>query len=108
MEVNMERRDSGRTTFTRPLDCQRGLGQTHERLGTVCDSPPTLVKTAADVCSGLHEVEAFVEYVSPTKAGDQVRGVTLYPIIRIVMKSFPDVKVLSFRNFETKFYLPSG
>ena len=100
MEINMERRDSEWITFTRSLDCQRGLRQTHECLGTVCDSLPTLVKTAADVCSRLHEVGAFVECVSPTKAGDQVRGVTLHLITRAVVKSLPDAKVLLFGSFE--------
>ena len=66
------------------------------------------MKTAADVCSRQREVEAFVEYVSPAKAGNQVRGVTLYLITGAVVKVFPDATVLPFGSFETKFYLPSG
>lgn len=81
----------------------------HERLRIVCNPPLTLVKSVADVCFRLHkEVEAFVEYVSPTKAEDEVRGLIVNLITRAVVKNFPDAKVLPFGSFETKLYLPSG
>lgn len=54
------------------------------------------------------EVEAFVGYVSPTKAEDEVRGLIVNLITRAVVTNFPDAKVLPFGSFETKLYLPSG
>ena len=54
------------------------------------------------------EVEAFVEYVSPTKAEDEARGLIVNLITRAVVRNFPDAKVLPFGSFETKLYLPSG
>ena len=81
----------------------------HERLRIVRNPPLALVKSMADVCFRLHkEVEAFVEYVSPTKAEDEVRGLIVNLITRAVVKNFPDAKVLPFGSFETKLYLPSG
>ena len=54
------------------------------------------------------EVEAFVEYVSPTKAEDEARGMVVNLITRAVVRNFPDAKVMPFGSFETKLYLPSG
>jgi non-canonical poly(A) RNA polymerase PAPD5/7 len=57
----------------------------------------------------LHkEVEAFVEYVAPTQAEDEVRGLIVSLITRAVVRNFPDAKVFPFGSFETKLYLPSG
>lgn len=54
------------------------------------------------------EVEAFVEYVSPTKAEDEVRELIVNLVTKAVVRNFPDAKVLPFGSFETKLYLPSG
>ena len=68
-----------------------------------------LAEGEADVSFRLQkEVEAFVEYVSPTKAEDEVRGLIVDLITRAVVRNFPDAKVLPFGSFETKLYLPSG
>lgn len=57
----------------------------------------------------LHkEVKAFIEYVSPTKAEDEVRSLIVNLVTRAVVRDFPDAKVLPFGSFETKLYLPSG
>ena len=67
------------------------------------------IKIVADVGFRLQkEVEAFVEYVSPTKVEDEVREFIVNLITRAVVKSFPDAKVMPFGSFETKLYLPSG
>ena len=67
------------------------------------------VESTADVGFRLQkEVEAFVEYVSPTKAEDEVRRLIVNLITRAVVKSFPDANVFPFGSFETKLYLPSG
>ena len=49
-----------------------------------------------------------MEYVSPSKAEDEVRGMIVNLITRAVVRNFPDAKVLPFGSFETKLYLPSG
>lgn len=67
------------------------------------------MRTAADVGRSLQkEVEAFVEYVSPTKAEDEVRELIVNLVTKAVVRNFPDAKVLPFGSFETKLYLPSG
>jgi non-canonical poly(A) RNA polymerase PAPD5/7 len=55
-----------------------------------------------------NEVEAFVEYVSPTKAEDEVRRLFVNLIPRAVARNFPEAKVMPFGSFEAKLYLPSG
>lgn len=73
--------------------------------------PPDIghTETTADVGFRLQkEVEAFMEYVSPTKAEDEVRGLIVDLITRAVVRNFPDAKVMPFGSFETKLYLPSG
>lgn len=68
-----------------------------------------LVETTTDIGHRLQkEVEAFVEYVSPTKAEDEVRSLIVKLITEAVVRNFPDAKVLPFGSFETKLYLPSG
>ena len=67
------------------------------------------IRAASDAgCRLQKEVEAFVEYVSPTKAEDEVRGLVVNLITRTVVRNFPDAKVVPFGSFETKLYLPSG
>ena len=84
------------------------LGQVYECRGTVSELRSGLVRET-DAGFRLHkEVEAFVEYVSPTKAEDEVRGLVVNLITRAVTRNFPDAKVLPFGSFETKLYLPSG
>jgi len=68
-----------------------------------------LQRATTDAGFRLHkEVEAFVEYVSPTKAEDEVRALIVNLITRAVARNFPDAKILPFGSFETKLYLPSG
>ena len=81
----------------------------YERPRIVSDSLSVFVKTATDGSLRLQkEVDAFVEYVSPSKAEDEVRGLIVNLITRAVVRNFPDAKVLPFGSFETKLYLPSG
>lgn len=66
-------------------------------------------RTITDAGFRLHkEVEAFVEYVSPTKAEDEVRALIVNLITRAVSRNFPDARIFPFGSFETKLYLPSG
>ena len=68
-----------------------------------------MLKAITDAGFRLHkEVEAFVEYVSPTKAEDEVRALIVNLITRAVARNFPDAKIFPFGSFDTKLYLPSG
>lgn len=57
----------------------------------------------------LHlEVEAFVNYVSPTPIEHEVRSLVVDLISKAVREAFPDARVLPFGSFGTKLYLPLG
>jgi non-canonical poly(A) RNA polymerase PAPD5/7 len=57
----------------------------------------------------LHrEVEAFVNYVSPTPVEDEVRSLVVDLVSKAVTQAFPDAKVKPFGSFGTKLYLPLG
>ncbi|KAG5634891.1 hypothetical protein H0H81_000408 [Sphagnurus paluster] len=61
------------------------------------------------VAEMLHnEVEAFVNYISPSPAEDEVRGLIVSLITRVVTSSFPDATVHPFGSYQTKLYLPLG
>ncbi|EIW84734.1 hypothetical protein CONPUDRAFT_47123 [Coniophora puteana RWD-64-598 SS2] len=54
------------------------------------------------------EVEAFVDYMSPTSIEDEIRGLVVKLVGKAVTSAFPDAKVLPFGSYGTKLYLPSG
>ncbi|KAF9532773.1 hypothetical protein CPB83DRAFT_758580 [Crepidotus variabilis] len=54
------------------------------------------------------EVEAFVDWISPSPVEDEIRGLIVENISRIVKKSFPDAQVHPFGSYQTKLYLPEG
>lgn len=57
----------------------------------------------------LHdEVEAFVNWISPSPVEDEVRGMIVTLVSDAVTSAFPDAKVLPFGSFGTKLYLPLG
>ncbi|KAF8077561.1 hypothetical protein FPV67DRAFT_1684010, partial [Lyophyllum atratum] len=57
----------------------------------------------------LHkEVEAFVNYISPSPVEDEIRGLTISLIAKAVTSAFPDATVYPFGSYETKLYLPLG
>ncbi|KAF8646922.1 hypothetical protein AX16_007014 [Volvariella volvacea WC 439] len=57
----------------------------------------------------LHrEVEAFVNWLSPSPVEDEVRGLIVKLIERAVVDTFSDARVLPFGSYETKLYLPQG
>ena len=57
----------------------------------------------------LHrEVEAFVDYMSPTPEEDELRTLTVALISGAIKKQYPDAEVLPFGSYETKLYLPLG
>lgn len=62
-----------------------------------------------NVAEMLHdEVEAFVNWISPSPVEDEVRGMIVTLVSDAVTSAFPDAKVLPFGSFGTKLYLPLG
>ncbi|KAF9014210.1 hypothetical protein BDQ17DRAFT_1386693 [Cyathus striatus] len=62
-----------------------------------------------NVAELLHrEVEAFVNWISPTPVEDEVRGLVVDLISTTVKNQFPDAQVLPFGSYQTKLYLPLG
>ena len=59
--------------------------------------------------SRLHkEVDAFVQYISPSREEHDARSLTVEIISRAIVEAYPDAMVLPFGSFETKLYLPLG
>ncbi|KAF7331834.1 hypothetical protein MKEN_00063500 [Mycena kentingensis (nom. inval.)] len=54
------------------------------------------------------EMENFVKWISPTPQEDEIRGLVVDIISRLVTKQFADAQVLPFGSYATKLYLPLG
>jgi non-canonical poly(A) RNA polymerase PAPD5/7 len=54
------------------------------------------------------EVESFVDWISPTPVEDEVRGLIVTHISKVVAATFSDAIVYPFGSFQTKLYLPLG
>lgn len=54
------------------------------------------------------EVESFVDWISPTAVEDEVRGLIVTHISKVVAAAFSDAIVYPFGSFQTKLYLPLG
>lgn len=61
-----------------------------------------------EIVSFHQEVHAFTNYMSPTRAEDEVRGMVVALIQDAIQQAFTDAEVLPFGSFSTKLYLPSG
>jgi non-canonical poly(A) RNA polymerase PAPD5/7 len=61
-----------------------------------------------NICRLHREVEAFVNYISPTQVEDEVRSLVVDLVSRAVTQAFPDAEVKPFGSFGTKLYLPLG
>ncbi|EGN95678.1 hypothetical protein SERLA73DRAFT_60289 [Serpula lacrymans var. lacrymans S7.3] len=76
-------------------------------------SAPWISSINWDKCNNvpemLHrEVEAFVNYMSPSPVEDEIRGLVISLVTKAVSSAFPDAQVLPFGSYETKLYLPDG
>ncbi|KAI0320708.1 hypothetical protein OF83DRAFT_1052529 [Amylostereum chailletii] len=94
-------------------DPDDGYGNKKQRLDAASRKAPWLENVEWEGCSNvaelLHrEVEAFIEYISPTPEEDEVRELTVRMISQAVSKNFPDARVFPFGSYETKLYLPLG
>lgn len=54
------------------------------------------------------EVDAFVDYISPTPEENEARTMTVQWIQRTIVSEFPDAEVVPFGSFATQLYLPTG
>ena len=54
------------------------------------------------------EVNAFVDYISPTPEEHDTRTMIVHWIQNTVVAEFPDAEVVPFGSFATKLYLPTG
>jgi len=60
------------------------------------------------LCRLHREVEAFVNYISPTPIEDEIRSLVVDLVSKAVTQAFPDAQVKPFGSFGTKLYLPLG
>ncbi|EIN07011.1 Nucleotidyltransferase [Punctularia strigosozonata HHB-11173 SS5] len=84
-----------------------------QRLDAASRKAPWVADIDWDSCNNVAEmlqrdVEAFIDYISPTPAEDEIRGLIVQLISRAVTQAFPDAQVLPFGSYETKLYLPLG
>jgi len=63
---------------------------------------------ARNACRLNQEVDAFVDYISPTPEEHETRGMIVHWIRKTVIAEFPDAEVVPFGSFATKMYLPTG
>ncbi|TFY59950.1 hypothetical protein EVG20_g7606 [Dentipellis fragilis] len=95
------------------FDPDDGYENKKQRLDAASRKAPWVVDVDWDSCANvaemLHqEVDAFVRYILPTPAEDEVRSLAVQMIQRAVTKNFPDAKVMPFGSYQTKLYLPLG
>ncbi|KAG7448343.1 uncharacterized protein BT62DRAFT_947383 [Guyanagaster necrorhizus] len=108
---NKERRRSReRETYT---DRRRREKAKYGRRDRKVDKVPWLENLDLDSCTNvaevLHrEVKAFTKWISPTPVEDEIRGLVVAHIKKVVAASFRDAKVLPFGSYATKLYLPTG
>ncbi|RDX46948.1 hypothetical protein OH76DRAFT_1385988 [Lentinus brumalis] len=112
-ESRRESEHAGRKRKAEELDYDDGYANKKERLAAASRKAPWARdvdwESCANVAEMLHkEVEAFVEYMSPTPIEDEVRSLTVQLISNAIVKSYRDAKVLPFGSYETKLYLPLG
>ncbi|KAJ3514208.1 hypothetical protein NLJ89_g2503 [Agrocybe chaxingu] len=54
------------------------------------------------------EVESFVDWISPSATEDEIRGLIVAQVSKIVKSAFPDAEIHPFGSYQTKLYLPLG
>ncbi|KAF7979571.1 hypothetical protein HWV62_41856 [Athelia sp. TMB] len=66
-------------------------------------------KACNNVAEMLHkEVEAYVNYISPTPVEDEIRGLVVELVSKAITTVYKDAQVRAFGSFGTKLYLPQG
>ncbi|KAI0672801.1 hypothetical protein C8Q78DRAFT_970483 [Trametes maxima] len=104
---------AGRKRKVEEVDFDDGYTNKKQRVAAASRKAPWAQdvdwESCANVAEALHnEVEAFVNYISPTPVEDEVRSLVVALVSQAVVKSYPDAQVLPFGSYETKLYLPLG
>ncbi|KAF9478502.1 hypothetical protein BDN70DRAFT_906733 [Pholiota conissans] len=94
-------------------DYDDGYANKKERLDAASRKCPWVngldLERCRNVAEMMHkEVESFVDWISPTPVEDEVRGLIVTHISKVVKSAFPDAKVYPFGSYQTKLYLPLG
>ncbi|KAF8163696.1 hypothetical protein B0H34DRAFT_652140 [Crassisporium funariophilum] len=94
-------------------DYDDGYANKKQRLDAASRKSPWVYNLELERCKNvaemLHrEVESFVDWISPTAVEDEVRGLIVTQISRIITATFPDAVVHPFGSYQTKLYLPLG
>ncbi|KAI0748435.1 hypothetical protein C8Q80DRAFT_1104159 [Daedaleopsis nitida] len=108
-----ESEHAGRKRKAEEVDSNDGYANKKERVAAASRRAPWAKNVdwegCVNVADMLHrEVEAFVEYMSPTPVEDELRSLTVQLISNAIVKSYRDAQVLPFGSYETKLYLPLG
>ncbi|KAI0373072.1 hypothetical protein BV20DRAFT_1014460 [Pilatotrama ljubarskyi] len=112
-EWDQEREHAGRKRKVEEIDFNDGFANKKQRVAAASRRAPWVRDVDWDSCANVaemlhNEVEAFVNYISPTSVEDEVRSLIVALVSRAVNKSYPDAQVLPFGSYETKLYLPLG
>ncbi|OJT08695.1 Poly(A) RNA polymerase cid14 [Trametes pubescens] len=108
-----EREHAGRKRKVEEVDFDDGYANKKQRVAAASRRAPWVNNVDWDKCANVAEmlqaeVEAFVEYISPTPIEDEVRSLVVALVSRAVTKTYTDAQVLPFGSYETKLYLPLG
>ncbi|KAF8884822.1 hypothetical protein BD779DRAFT_1535701 [Infundibulicybe gibba] len=100
-------------THETAFDANDGYTSKKQRVDASSRKSPWMDGLAWEQCNNvaemLHlEVDAFVNWISPTPVEDEIRGLIVTLISKCVKDAFPDSQVLPFGSYQTKLYLPLG
>ncbi|KAH9484478.1 Poly(A) RNA polymerase cid14 [Psilocybe cubensis] len=109
-ERDSSRRSSGKRRHDEYDD---GYANKKQRVDAASRKAPWVngldLERCQNVAEMLHwEVDAFVNWISPTPVEDEIRGLVVSQITKCVTAAFPDAVVFPFGSYQTKLYLPLG
>ncbi|CCM06442.1 uncharacterized protein FIBRA_08704 [Fibroporia radiculosa] len=108
-----DRDHTGRKRKVDDSSLDDGYANKKQRVAAASRKAPWVADIDWDSCTNVAEmlhrdVEAFVNYISPTPEENEVRSLVVALITRAVTQAFPDAEVHPFGSYDTKLYLPVG
>ncbi|CAA7271029.1 unnamed protein product [Cyclocybe aegerita] len=90
-----------------------GYGNKKQRMDAASKKCPWVngpeLERCQNVAEMMHkEVESFVDWISPSATEDEIRGLIVAQVSKIVKSAFPDAEIHPFGSYQTKLYLPLG
>ncbi|KIM48611.1 hypothetical protein M413DRAFT_60162 [Hebeloma cylindrosporum] len=90
-----------------------GYANKKQRLDAASRKAPWVNGLDLDRCHNVaemmhKEVDSFVSWISPSAVEDEIRGLIVTHISKVVTTAFSDAVVHPFGSFQTKLYLPLG